>query len=503
MANERLTPLDASFLNIESETTHAHVACVMIFAGPAPSYEEFVEHLAARVGLVPRYRQRLAPVPLGQGRPVWADDENFDLRFHVRVTALPSPGTETELHVLAGRVFSQPVRRDRPLWEMWLVEGLSDGRFALLSKTHHSMVDGISGMDILSVLFAPEEVGEGGGERQAWKAAPAPSSVRLLADALIERTIMPNEMLRPLRAVGRRPRRLVERVFTTAVGAGTFARAGLSPAPPSPYNAPIGPDRRFTWVRASLGDLKAIKNALDATINDVVLAVVAGALRRHMLRRGESVEGVQLKAFVPVSVRAPDQHDGQGNLVSGMITQLPVGEEDPARRLRTIGQSMNQIKSSGQAVGASALLDLTGFAPPNLLAQATRLVTRQRFVNLVVTNVPGPQSALSMAGRELLDIFPMVPLGMNLALGVAIVSYNGTMNFGLVGDFRVLDDLDELAEDFTASLEELSRAAGLKRARSAPKASTPPKRSERSKRSKRSEAAASGKASPGKREVAA
>jgi diacylglycerol O-acyltransferase len=460
MASERLTPLDASFLHLEDSVSHMHVACVMVFAGPPPRYEELLDHLDARLYLVPRYRQRLALVPFGQGRPRWVDDQDFDLRFHVRRTALPRPGTETELRVLAGRVFSQPLRRDRPLWEIWLVEGLVGRRFALLSKTHHALVDGVSGLDILSVLFAPED--EESGEDTEWRARPTPSSTQLLAESLLERATIPAEAFRAVRAVLRGPRRLASETASRLQGASAFAFAGLSPAPATPFNDQlIGPDRRFTWVRASLGDVKAIKNSLGGTVNDVVLTVVNGALRRYLLRREVDVEGMTLKALVPVSVRAEDQRGTLGNKVSGMIAPLPVSCADPVASLRTIGGVMDQVKSSGQAIGAQALTELSGFAPANLISQAGRVAIRQRFINLVVTNIPGPQHPLMMGDSELLDIFPMVPLGSNLALGVAIVSYNGTLNFGLVGDFKVMHDLEELAGDLTEALGELASVAGV------------------------------------------
>jgi WS/DGAT/MGAT family acyltransferase len=461
MPSDRLSPLDASFLHFEDAASHMHVACAMVFDGEAPDYDDLIEHVDQRLHLVPRYRQRLAGVPLGQGRPKWVDDDQFDLRYHVRHTALPAPGTEYELQVLAGRVFSQQLRRDRPLWEMWLVEGLDDGRFAVLSKTHHAMVDGVSGLDILSVLFSDEA-----DPAEQWTPEPAPSGTRLLAEALAERATQPVEMVRGARALLRAPRQAAQQLATNAVGAGALAWAGLQPAPEAPYNADIvGPDRRFTWVRGSLDDLKAVKNELGGTVNDVVLTVVARALRSHMLRRGEDIEGLELKAFIPVSVRPDDARGGEtlGNQVAGMIARLPVGCGDPVDCLTTISAQMKGLKESGQAVGATALTELTGFAPPTIMSQASRLITRQRFINLVVTNVPGPQFPLQFAGSELTDIFPMVPLGRNLAFGVAIVSYNGTMNFGLVGDFNVMDDLEELAEDFSGALREIRAAAGVTR----------------------------------------
>ena len=266
--------------------------------------------------------------------------------------------------------------------------------------------------------------------------------------------------MRPLGAAVRRPRRAAGRIAQTAVGAGALAWAGVRPAPPTPYNAgQVGPDRRFTWARASLEQVKAIKNTLGATVNDVVLAVVTLALRRHLTRRGEEIAGLELKAFVPVSLRSADQRGTLGNQVSGMVSRLPVGCATRSRACDDPAQ-MRVVKDSGQTIGARALTELSGFAPPTLLHQASRLVTRQRLINLVVTNVPGPQFALYLDGRELTDMFPMVPLGSNLNLGIAIVSYNGTLNFGLVGDFVVMHDLDELADDFRAALQQLAAAAG-------------------------------------------
>src|SRR3954470_9783945 len=305
MPFNRLSPLDASFLHFEDAASHMHVACAMVFDGAAPDYEDLLEHIEQRLHLVPRYRQRLATVPLAQGRPKWVDDEHFDLRYHVRHTALPAPGTEYELQVLSGRVFSQQLRRDRPLWENWLVEGLEGDRFAILSKTHHALVDGISGLDILSVLFAPDDQAS---DAAAWSPSPPPSRGTLLAEALLERATRPVEVVRGARALLRGPRQVASRLAETAVGAGAMAWAGLQPAPPSPYNDEIvGPDRRFTWLRASLGDLKAIKNELGGSVNDVVLTIVARGLRRDLQRRGVEVDGLELKAFVPVSLRREDQ----------------------------------------------------------------------------------------------------------------------------------------------------------------------------------------------------
>jgi len=462
MASDRLTGLDASFLHLEDASAHMHVASVMLFEGPPPSYDELLEAFERRLSLVPRYRQRLAFVPLGQGRPRWVDDPHLNLRYHVRYTALPSPGSEEQLKDLAGRVFSQQLDRDKPLWEVWLAEGLEDGRFAVLSKTHHALVDGISGVDIISVLFdtSPQPAAPTAPAGR-WLPRPLPTSTQLLAEALLERTTIPGEIGRSVRAVFRGPRRLLGGARDAAVGVGAMAWAGLNPAPGSPYNADIGPHRRFTWVRADLRDLKAIKDELGGTVNDVVLATVAGALGRHLRRRGRNTDGLELKAMVPVSVRSDLQRGALGNRVAAMMAPLPVWCREPVARLDIVREELKGLKSGGQAVGAQVLTDLSGFAPPTIMGQASRLMARQRFFNVVVTNVPGPQFPLYLLGRRMLDPFPMVPLAKNQALGVALLSYDGSINFGLVGDYDLLWDLDELAEDVQESLAELAEAAGV------------------------------------------
>jgi diacylglycerol O-acyltransferase / wax synthase len=462
MAGDRLTSLDASFLHLEDASAHMHVASVMLFEGPPPPYDELLEAIERRLSLVPRYRQRLAFVPLGQGRPRWVDDPHLNLRYHVRYTALPSPGSEEQLKDLAGRVFAQQLDRDKPLWELWLAEGLEGDRFALLAKTHHALVDGISGMDIVSVLFdtspapaAPTDPGD------RWLPRPLPSRAQLLGDALVERATIPAEVARSVRAVLRGPRRVLEGVRDAAVGVGAMAWAGLNPAPSTPYNDSIGPHRRFTWVRADLADLKAIKNELGGTVNDVVLATVAGGLGAHLRRRGQKTDGLELKAMVPVSVRSDVERGALGNRVAAMMAPLPVWCQEPVARLDIVRQELRGLKSGGQAVGAQVLTELTAFAPPTIMDQAARLSARQRLFNLVVTNVPGPQFPLYLLGRRMIETFPMVPLAKNQALGVALLSYDGSINFGLVGDFDLLWDLDDLAGDVRDSLEELATAAGV------------------------------------------
>jgi WS/DGAT/MGAT family acyltransferase len=437
-----------------------HVGACAIFEGPAPGHDELIEAIVGRLHLVPRYRQRLAFVPFEQGRPVWVDDPHFNPRYHVRDTALPRPGGEEELKRLAGRVFSQALDRSKPLWELWLVQGLQEGRFALLSKTHHALIDGISGVDIATVLFdsAPDPMPIARPE-QEWVPRPPPSDSQLLADALLERATVPGEIVRGVRAAMRGPRKVADRVGETLVGVGAMAWAGLNPAPPSPFNVRIGPHRRFTWVNADLASFKAVKNAAGGTVNDVILTVVAGALGRYMRLHGHPTDDVVLKAMIPISIRADVDRGALGNQVSAMWAPLPVGMTDPIQRLLRIRREMQGIKDSGQAVGAQVLTSLSGFAPPTIVAQATRLQSRQRFFNVVVTNVPGPQFPLYMLGRRLEAIYPLVPLAKNTALGIAIMSYDGQLGFGLTADFDALQDVETLAEEIRSCIEELAAAA--------------------------------------------
>jgi diacylglycerol O-acyltransferase / wax synthase len=462
MANpDRLTGLDTSFLHLEHDATHMHVAGCMVFDGQAPAYDELVGQILSRLHLVPRYRQRLAFVPLHQGRPVWVDDPHFNVAFHVRHTALPHPGGEDQLRRLCGRIFSQALDRSRPLWEIWLVEGLAEDRFALLSKTHHALVDGVSGVDIATVLFdaSPDPAPVAPPETE-WIPRPLPTGAQLLAEALLERATVPTEIIRGVRATLRGPRHVAARVRRALGGVGAVARLATASAPDSPLNVRIGPHRRFTWVRSDLTQFKAVKNALGGTVNDVVLAAVAGGLGRYLRVHGEATDDTVLRAMVPVSVRADVERGALGNRVAAMWAPLPIGLTDPVQRLLTISRDMDGIKDSGQAVGAQVLTELTGFAPPTIMAQAARLQARQRMFNLVVTNVPGPQIPLYLLGRQLDAMFPMVPLAANQALGIAIMSYNGQLNFGLNADYDALPDLEALADALRASIDELVVAAG-------------------------------------------
>ncbi len=460
MANpDRLTGLDSSFLHLERGASHMHVAAAMVCEGAAPGYDELVAQILSRLHLVPRYRQRLAFVPWGQGRPVWVDDPHFNVAFHVRHTALPAPGGDGQLRRLCGRVFSQALDRSRPLWELWLVEGLAADRFALLSKTHHALVDGISGVDIATVLFDTAPDPAPAGPTPEWIPRPVPTDAQLLADALLERATVPGEIVRSVRRTLRGPRHVAQRLQSAAAGVGALARVVQS-APPSSLNVRIGPHRRFDWVTAELAELRHVKTTLGGTVNDVVLAAVAGALGRYLGRREELEESLVLRAMVPVSVRAEVERGVLGNRVAAMWCPLPVTVADPVARLAAITAAMEGVKDSAQAVGAQVLTELAGFAPPTIMAQAARLQTRQRMFNLVVTNVPGPQIPLYMLGRRLSAMYPMVPLAATQALGVAVISYDGRLHFGLNADFDALTDLADFAEDLRGALSELVTAAG-------------------------------------------
>jgi WS/DGAT/MGAT family acyltransferase len=453
---DRLSAVDASFLHQEGPTSHMHIGGVSIVDGPAPPYDEFLDTLRGRLHLVPRYRQKLATPPLETGRPLWVDDASFNLEYHVRQTALPSPGTERQLMGLVSRIMSQQLDRSKPLWEMWLIEGLEGDRFALISKTHHSLIDGISGVDLGTVLFdltpEPQEVAH---PDEEWLPAPEPSGTGLIAAGTL--ALARAGMGTASRALGAltRPQQTLEGAREVAEGVGEILWAGLNPAPATPLNVEIGPHRRFAVVRNDLEDFKTIKNAFGGTVNDVVLTVVSGSLRAWLRARGIRTEGLELRALVPVSIRGKDEQGQLGNRIAVMRGPLPVYIEDPVARLRAVRQAMGELKGSKQAVGAKAITNVQDFAPPTILAQASRVNFSTRLFNLIVTNVPGPQFPLYVHGREMQDVFPVAFLPKHHALAIAIMSYNGRINFGLLGDYDALPDIARIADGIEASLEEL------------------------------------------------
>ena len=437
---------------MERAGAHMHVASAIIFEGPAPTHEEFRDHIASRLHLVPRFRQKLRFVPFDQGRPVWVDDPHLNLDYHVRQSALPAPGSEEQLRNLAARIFSQQLDRSKPLWELWLVEGLDGNRFAVVGKSHHALVDGISGVDITTVLFDVDKEPAGtGSPPPRWQPRPEPTDLKLLADALRERATSPTEIVRGFRAALRGPRQVLQGLGAT----GQIVGAGLA-APATPFNVEIGPHRRIAFVRADLDELKRVKDEYGGTVNDVILSVVSGAIGNYLRARGHDTEGLELRAMVPVSVRADEERGALGNRIAAMMAPLPVWCEDPVERLRLLSESMGDLKDSGQAVGAEILTRITDFAPPTIASQAARLQPAQRFFNLVVTNVPGPQFPLYVLGRRMEAIFPLVTLARRQALCVGIMSYDGQVDFGLVGDYDAMSDLDSFGLDLEGAVAELS-----------------------------------------------
>jgi diacylglycerol O-acyltransferase len=456
---DRLSAVDASFLHQEKQASHMHVGAVVMFEGPPPPREDLIAHIEGRLHLVPRYRQRLAFPRFEMGRPFWVDDPSFNLDYHVRHTALPRPGTEDQLRQLVGRIFSQRLDRSKPLWELWLVQGLEGNRFALISKTHHALVDGVSGVDIATVLFdlqpTPAEI-DGAGD---WAPEPVPSDVDLVAEGVKGLVKTPFSLAGRALGALQHPGRSAAQARHAAEGIGEVVWAGLNPAPDVPLNVEIGPHRRVLWVRSALADFKAIKNALGGTVNDAVLAVVAGALGRWLRTRGVRTEGLELRALVPVSIRAEDEQGALGNRIAAMRGPLPVYAEDPVERLELVRETMGNLKQSKQALGAEVIAGLQDFAPPTLLAQASRVNFSTRLFNLIVTNVPGPQFPLYLLGREMEEIVPIAFLPENHALAIAIMSYNGKVDFGLLADYDAMPDLDDFGALLEESLAELSEAA--------------------------------------------
>jgi diacylglycerol O-acyltransferase / wax synthase len=459
---EPLSVLDASFLYLEKPTVHMHVAGMAILDPRSRpqgrvSADDVARLIEQRIHLVPRFRQKVVVPPFGFGRPMWVDDQDFDVEFHLRRAALPSPGGRRELADFVQRVHSRPLDRSKPLWEMYLVEGLEDGYVGVLFKSHHAMIDGLSGMDLATVLvdFAPEpqEIRAG-----RWTPEPEPSRGELLVGAARETLAHP---LRTLtdgigRAV-RAPRDFLAEAGRVLGGIGQLVSLGQ--APPGPFNVAVGPNRRFASAEVPVAEAKSVKNALGGTVNDVVLAAVTGALRTLLAARGARTRGLVLRAMVPVSIRDPSQRGALGNRVSMFFADLPLGEANPARRLRRITRATRELKSSHQAVGATALIGAAQWTPPTLHGLAARLIARQRVANVLVSNVPGPQVPLYLAGARLLVAYPVMPLGERLALSVAVTSLSGTLGFGFTGDWDAVPDIDALARGLRDSFDELRKAA--------------------------------------------
>src|SRR5436190_5472810 len=457
---DRLSAIDASFLAGEKESSHMHVGGVMIFEGPPPGREETLEHIASRLHRVPRYRQKLAVPRFEMGRPLWVDDPSFNLEYHVRHTALASPGGIDQLRLLTARIFSQRLDRSKPLWECWVVQGLEQDRFAIINKTHHALVDGISGVDLATVLFDLSPVPPEPDEVPEWTPNPEPSQAQLIAEGVKGLIGRPTEIGRAVVDAALHPERTAGRLREAAEGVGEVAWAGMNPAPETPLNVPIGSHRRVYWVQTELEHFKAIKNSLGGTVNDVLLAVVSGAMARWLRTRGLRTEGLELRAQVPVSIRSDDEHDRLGNRIAVMRAPLPVYARDPVERLRIVRESMQGLKESKQALAAQVIAGLEDFAPPTILSMAARTHWSPRLFNMIVTNVPGPQFPIYLQGRELLELVPVAFLPVNFALTIAAMSYNGKLDFSLIGDYDALPDIDLVGDCVDEAPEEPLVAAG-------------------------------------------
>ena len=474
---ERMSTLDAGFFFVEDENTPMHVGSVAVFDGPPPSYGDVVRLLVSRLGDVPRYRQRVRTVPLHLGRPVWTDDPHFEILYHVRHTAVPGPGSSEQLRNLAGRVFAQRLDMAKPLWEMYLVEGLRDNQWALISKVHHCMIDGVAGADLTATLL---QVSADAAIPMPppWTPVPEPSTADLLVGGVRDVVGAP---LRQLARIPSLAGRALSGKELIAYGRGLPATARrLGSRTHSSLNGPSGPHRRWEWTQASLAEVKTIRTALGGTVNDVVLAAITRGFRDLLAGRDELIEGQVVRSLVPVSVRTAAERGVLNNRVSAVTVNLPVGQADAGQRLQTIREQMDDIKNTRQAVGAQALTELAGFAAPTLLALGSRLSFRfpQPLLQTVTTNVPGPRVPLFMLGRRLVELHPYVPIASNIRTSIGIMSYLDQLNFGINADFDGVPDIRVLRDGIRAGVDELlshaapavARSSGTTAAKAAPRA---------------------------------
>ncbi|MCA1189480.1 MULTISPECIES: wax ester/triacylglycerol synthase family O-acyltransferase [unclassified Saccharopolyspora] len=463
---DRLSALDASFLYLEDHTTPMHVGGVAVFRRPRSGfeYDHVLSMIDRRLAMVPRYRQKVRQLPGKLARPVWVDDQDFDITYHVRRSALPKPGKDEQLHELVARLMSRKLDPERPLWELYLVEGLSRSRVAVITKTHQAMVDGIGALDIGQVIFDRSTSPERQEVEDLWMPRPEPSPAQLVLEAVTEAVQRPGEVVENARSAVGDVAATVRKVTGALGGLASAVRAAAVPTPGGPLNGPTSTQRRFAVARAKLDDFRAVRQSHGGTVNDVVLAVVAGALRNWLLSRGEVVSGsTTLRAMVPVSVRGADSggadevSKADGNRVAAYLVDLPVGEPSPVLRLHHISHALRAHAESGRSVAAEALVGVSGFAPPTLHALGARVANgfSDRLFNVLVTNVPGPQVPLYAAGAKMTEMFPVVPLAKNQSLAIGVTSYDGGVYFGLNGDRDAMSDVDVLAAMIGESVEEM------------------------------------------------
>ena len=465
-AYDRLSALDNSFLILERPNAYMHVASTQILeAGPLRlpnggiDSAAFKRLTAASLHLIPRYRQKLQFVPL-EGHPVWIDDDRFNLDYHVRHTSLPRPGSDAQLKALSARIMQQPLDRSRPLWEMWVVEGLEDDRFAIISKVHHCMIDGVSGVDLMNILMTPEPDTQIA-EAPVYIPRPAPTPLELLRHETWRRMTLPLQALRDARRFTLEAQDVRREIAVRARAVLQTLGSSLRRPSETPINRPIGPHRRFDWCVMKLHEVKAIRKSLGGSLNDVVLTIVTGAVRRYLESRRVDPDEIQFRVMAPVSVRSSGQRGKLGNQVSAWFIDLPLDEPDPRAQLARIAQTTGELKESRQAVGATVLTQAAEWTPSTLLALGARNVTRFLPFNMVVTNVPGPQVPIYTLGAPLLEIFPHVPLMDRLGLGVALMSYDGRLCWGFNADYDLVPDLAVFVRAIQDAFDELRGCADV------------------------------------------
>jgi diacylglycerol O-acyltransferase / wax synthase len=479
---EWMSSIDSSFLHIENDVTPMHIGGVSLFEGPPPAFSDLKEMVAGKLDLVPRYRQKVRFMPLGAGVPAWVDDPHFSLEYHVRHTAVPRPGSEEQLRQMAARIFSQHLDRNKPLWEMWSVEGLADGRWALLSKVHHCMVDGVAATDLMSVMFSDETDHPTARGRPRFSPPPEPSSVELLARTIAHK-VSPAGQAQSLRRAITAPGETLKTVVETARAA-LAASSRMRPVASSSLTGPIGPHRRWSWADVRLTDVKTVRTALGGTVNDVVLAIITNGFRELLESREEHpAPDAVVRTMVPVSVRRRGERGVYNNRVSAVFARLPVGLDDPRERLAQIKGEMDGIKQTKQAVAGDVLSSLSGFAPPLLLALGSRLVTASPRLNMhtATTNVPGPQQPVQTLGRRMLESYPFVPVVGSIRIVVAIFSYDGGLFFGVTGDYDGAPDIKILTDGIASGMKDLLALAeppapAAKRAKKAKAKAAPAKK---------------------------
>lgn len=463
---ERLSGLDESFLAFETPNTYMHVAITGVFeSGPLASPSGGIDvrrirtYVASRLKHIPRYRQRLRFVPL-LNDAVWVDDDGFDLAYHVRHASLPRPGGDRQLRRRVAEILERPLDRTRPLWEIWIIEGLSGNRFAMLAKVHHCMVDGVGGVDLLAVLLGtdPNEKVE---RPDRWVPRPAPGEVEMLASELARRTRATAAAVRSLRRVLRDPSRSGEGIRGSLAAMRDLVSAGLRGAPLTSFNHPIGPHRRVDWLSLELSTVKAIKDRLGGTLNDVVLATVAGGVQKYLARRSRGGAPADFRSLVPVSVRSQDERGTLGNHVSIWVTPLPVREPDAGRRLEAVRATTADLKQRNQALGAQVLTRAAEWTGGALLNLAVRFINQSRQYNLIVTNVPGPPVPFYLLGSRMLAAYPHVPLFENQGLGIALFSYDGRLYWGITADWNQVTDVEAFTSGLSSSFQELCALAGI------------------------------------------